>query len=139
MHGAKGKRKRKQKGHLAFQVPFLHVLARSHENGTNGGLTDLSAENSGGGWSSFSYVAGINHFKSTTQLLANDPDGKGVNINASGREKFFVVGVDLQSHADGQIWDGVNNRPGHFDDYNDPEGVIIDSRSDITIINIGTK
>lgn len=39
MHGAKGKRKRKQKGHLAFQVPFLHVLARSHENGTNGGLT----------------------------------------------------------------------------------------------------
>ena len=40
MHGAKGKRKRKQKGHLAFQVPFLHVLARSHENGTNGGLTN---------------------------------------------------------------------------------------------------
>ena len=39
MHGAKGKRKRKQKGHLAFQGPFLHVLARSHENGTNGGLT----------------------------------------------------------------------------------------------------
>ena len=39
MHGANGKGKRKQKGHLAFQVPFLHVLARSHENGTNGGLT----------------------------------------------------------------------------------------------------
>ena len=30
-----------QKGHLAFQVPFLHVLARSHENGTNGGLTTI--------------------------------------------------------------------------------------------------
>ena len=41
MHGANGKGKRKQKGHLAFQVPFLHVLARSHENGTNGGLTNL--------------------------------------------------------------------------------------------------
>lgn len=41
MHGANGKGKRKQKGHLAFQVPFLHVLARSHENGTNGGLTFL--------------------------------------------------------------------------------------------------
>ena len=40
MHGANGKGKRKQKGHLAFQVPFLHVLARSHENGTNGGLTN---------------------------------------------------------------------------------------------------
>lgn len=43
MHGANGKGKRKQKGHLAFQVPFLHVLARSHENGTNGGLTKKGA------------------------------------------------------------------------------------------------
>ena len=42
MHGANGKGKRKQKGHLAFQVPFLHVLARSHENGTNGGLTIIA-------------------------------------------------------------------------------------------------
>lgn len=31
MHGVKEKRKRKEKGHLAFQVPFLHVLAQSHE------------------------------------------------------------------------------------------------------------
>ena len=46
MHGANGKGKRKQKGHLAFQVPFLHVLARSHENGTNGGLT-LNVESGG--------------------------------------------------------------------------------------------
>lgn len=39
MHGEKEKRKRKEKGHLAFQVPFLHVLAQSHESGTNGELT----------------------------------------------------------------------------------------------------
>lgn len=47
MHGANGKGKRKQKGHLAFQVPFLHVLARSHENGTNGGLTFKVKTNKG--------------------------------------------------------------------------------------------
>ena len=40
MHGEKEKRKRKEKGHLAFQVPFLHVLAQSHESGTNGELTN---------------------------------------------------------------------------------------------------
>ena len=41
MHGEKEKRKRKEKGHLAFQVPFLHVLAQSHESGTNGELTSV--------------------------------------------------------------------------------------------------
>lgn len=99
----------------------------------SGEKIDLSAENYGGGWNSLSYVSGINHFMGTTKLIAKNPDDSGVTITSRGEEKFYIVGVDLQSKAVGQVVDVEKGGPIDVDDPLRRESVIIESASNIII------
>lgn len=105
----------------------------------SGKKINLFTANYGGSLSSLSYVSGINHFMGTTELIANDPDDTGVTITSYGENRFYIVGVDLQSKAVGQVAE-----PGKYSstDVDDPlrqERVIIKSESNITIDSQATN
>ena len=111
------------------------------ENNTTGKISligsevKLFAENKSQSWGYLNFVNTVNQFKGTTEFIATDALGTGVNLEASGSE-MFISTIDLQSHAitDGQVfntdtdsWDHIHYTTA------DPETVKIQSAADISL------
>lgn len=119
--------------------------AYSIENNSTGTISlygkkiNLLTVNYGSSSPSLNYVSGINHFMGKTELTAYDYDDTGVTITTYGENQFYIVGVDLQSKAIGQVFEPEKYNPTDVDDPLRQEQVIIKSNSNITIDSQATS